>query len=374
LINITKSTIAIISGWSHSISRLKGGDTKRPMLKKLTAVIISAALIAGASVIPVLADTGASSTGSANVAEAGGRTVSAETVKSTASRVKSDDETDDQTDEDNAIIKVYLVRNNTRVRVNGKKLKRRGWFFKKSVNGKKSTVAMVPMRAVAGELGTDVKCTSYGWILQSTDSNVLIFDDVDIYLHSNLVTNGLSTIERYGTAPVIRKGTVYVPAEMFEDLYNMGSEKMSVKLNTRKNIVNFSFIRNLKVKVNGRTLKTRGWYFRNTAENGEKTTVAMVPVKAVADALDADVRKISGGWAVRFDGMDALIYKGKNTCSYSGADAAELSASESYGAVPVERNGVVYVPADVFEKLIDLSGAKITVKLNEENNFISFNF
>lgn len=345
------------------------------MLKKLTAVIISAALIAGASVIPVLADTETSSgTGSVNVTEAGGRTVSAGTVKSTASQVQSDDETDDQTDEDDAIIKVYLVRNNTKVRINGKTLKRRGWFFKKSVNGKKSTVAMVPMRAAADELGTDVKCTSYGWILQTTDSNVLIFDDVDIYLHSNLVTNELSTIERYGTAPVIRKGTVYVPAEMFEDLYNMGSEKISVKLNTRKNIVKFSFIRNLKVKVNGSTLKTRGWYFKNTAENGEKTTVAMVPMEEVADALDADVRKISGGWAVRFDEMDALIYKGKNTYSYSGADAAELSASESYGAVPVERNGVVYVPADVFEKLIDLSGEKMTVKLNEENSFISFNF
>lgn len=208
---------------------------KKNFLSKVIGVIVSAALLAGTAVFPVMADTdtsGQAAQSATNVEEQDQETDST-----------ADSEAEDPSDEEEPeIIKVYLVRKNMKVRINGKTLKKRGWFLRKSMdNGEVKTVAMVPMKSVADRLDASVRKTPEGWAMRIGKVDVFMYKGTDSYNYLTRTTDELSDAVSYGSAPVItKKGVVYIPSDVFEDLVKKGSDKkISVKLNVRKNILTF---------------------------------------------------------------------------------------------------------------------------------------
>ncbi|MGN0708734.1 MAG: hypothetical protein ACI4LM_00670 [Anaerovoracaceae bacterium] len=340
------------------------------IVRKAIALIASAAVISGAAALPVMADAGTQKTA--------GRTSVISSEDRAAQSGLNSQSSDEQTTGDTAenvktgIIKVYLVRNNMKVSVNGKTLKIRGWFFKTIEGEKKQTVAMVPLKATASRLGAKVRKTVYGWEVRGRNTNVLIWKNEDKCRFTGSGTDAISDPVSFGSEPVTKKGVVYVPADVFKELYNRGSEKMEVKLNAQKKKISLSFVNDLEISVNGETLKTRGWTLETTV-NGQKSETAMIPMKETADKLKVYVTETSDGWEILGDTSDALIYSGQDKYRYIHVGAGGLTAAEALGAVPVVKDGDVFVPADVFEELFIKSSRKMSASLDAEKGTLSFN-
>lgn len=133
------------------------------------------------------------------------------------------------------------VKKNTTIQVNHKKLSKKGYQAKVTVDGKTSTTVMVPMNAFAKALGGKVKKTDDGWTIILDGMNVNIVKGEDSYQFQAQKGDGTTAGLSHGSKPVTKKKITYIPVDVFKDVMtNITGNEPTVKLNKKSNRISFS--------------------------------------------------------------------------------------------------------------------------------------
>ncbi|MGN0240924.1 MAG: hypothetical protein ACI4CS_04480 [Candidatus Weimeria sp.] len=132
------------------------------------------------------------------------------------------------------------VKKNTVISVDHKKLSRKGYQARVTVDGKASTTVMVPMNAFAKALGGKVKKTGDGWKIAFDGMNVSIVKGEDSYQFVAQKGEGTTAGLSYGSKPVTKNSITYIPVDVFRDVMtNITGNEPSVKLDKKSNSLSF---------------------------------------------------------------------------------------------------------------------------------------